>query len=241
MTDIRPRLEQAASDALGLALTGAQLDAFQHVFEGLIEWNSRINMTAITNPDEVVTRHFLDSLTCLPVLDDLPGLSTLIDVGTGAGFPGLPLAIMRPQWSITLTDSVGKKLRYADQMITDLGLGNLITLHARAEELGQNPDHRERYDVAVARALAVMPVLCEYLLPLVRPGGWMLAQKGSTAQREIEESANALVELGGTFARMEAVTLPGVADTHQIVLIEKTNSTPACYPRRPGTPSRQPL
>lgn len=241
MTDIRPRLEAAAADVLVMALTPAQLDAFQHAFDGLIEWNSRINMTAIMDPDGVVIRHFLDSLACLPVLDALTDLSTLIDVGTGAGFPGLPLAIMRPQWSVTLTDSVGKKLRYADQVIADLRLDNLTTLHARAEELGQNPDHRERYDVAAARALAVMPVLCEYLLPLVRPGGWMLAQKGSTAEREIEESTNALTELGGTFTRMESVSLPGVDDLHQIVLIEKTKTTPARYPRRPGTPSRQPL
>ena len=206
----------------------------------LLEWNTRVNLTAITDPQEVRLRHFLDSLSLLPCLGETSG-KHLIDVGTGAGFPGLPLAMARPDLQVTLLEATGKKLAFIDEMARMLKLKNARTLHARAEEAGQMPGERERYEYVTARAVARLPVLAEYLLPLARVGGLCIAMKGETATQEAQDARRALAMLGGSLRSIEEVELPGVEGRHYLVLIDKVRPTPAEYPRRPGLPNRSPL
>ncbi len=227
-----------ADDAarLGVTLNADQEAQFEQLAAELVCWNAHTNLTAITDPEGVRVRHFLDSLT-VPVRPD----DRVIDVGTGAGFPGLPLALAHPSLRVTLLEATGKKIAFLEHMIELLGLTNAVTLHARAEDAGQHPAHRAAYDLAVARAVARLPVLLEYLLPLVRVGGRCIAMKGITAHEEAESARRALRTLGGRLIGIETVMLPGVAEPHHLVMVEKTASTPPLYPRKPGTPSKKPL
>lgn len=213
---------------------------FDLLESALLDWNTRVNLTAITDPQEVRLRHFLDSLSLLPCLGETRG-KRLIDVGTGAGFPGLPLAMARPDLQVTLLEATGKKLAFIDEVARTLKLKNVRTLHARAEEAGQMPGERESYDYVTARAVARLPVLAEYLLPLARVGGLCIAMKGETATQEAQDARRALTTLGGTLRSIEEVELPGVEGRHYLVLIDKVRPTPAEYPRRPGLPNRSPL
>lgn len=232
-------LKEGARAVVGLDLTPAQLAAFQTFAQELAEWNARFNLTAIKEPHDVQIKHFLDSLT---VLKSLPvGPLRLIDVGTGAGFPGLPLKIVRPDLKLTLVEATGKKVRFCQHVAEKLGLEGVRVVHARAEEVGQMVEHRERYDWAVARAVAEMPVLAEYLLPLVVRGGGFVAQKSKDAPAEVQAAEGALRKLGGTLERLIEVELPGVVDPRYLVLVRKTAATPRDYPRRPGLPSKQPI
>lgn len=220
-------------------LTAAQQAAFHTYLTELLDWNTRVNLTAITTPDEVIVKHFLDSLTLLPFLP--PGPIRLIDVGAGAGFPGLPLKLVRPEIHLTLLESVGKKCAFLTHLAKTFALKDIDIVQSRAEDLGHSPIHRGSYHVATARAVARLPALLEYLLPFLKPGGLALAQKGDTAPTELADSANALRELGGSQHDLAAVTLPGLTDTRYIVAIRKTGPTPRTYPRRAGIPTRQPL
>lgn len=233
-------LAQAAAELFGLDLSAQQVAAFETYAAELAEWNEKINLTAITEPDAVRVRHFLDSLSLVTVCPMRDGLR-LIDVGTGAGLPGLPLAILYPQIHVTLLEATGKKVTFLDHMVQVLGLDNVQTVKARAEEAGQDAAHRARYDVVVARAVARMPVLVEYLLPLAKVGGLCIAMKGVTAQTETDDAARALGLLGGRVHRIESVALPDVDDPHYLVVIEKTDPTPKAYPRKPGIPAKSPL
>jgi 16S rRNA (guanine527-N7)-methyltransferase len=216
---------------------------FSQYHRELLEWNSRINLTAVTDSEGVFVRHFLDSLSCVTALGclDLPTGPRLIDVGTGAGFPGIPIKIACPTIQLTLLEATGKKVRFLDHLRCALGLGQTEVLNARAEEVGHSPDHRERYDWAVARAVAEMSVLAEYLLPLVRVGGAVLAQKGERAPAEVQGAARAIETLGGRLRRLVPVELQGLAETRYLVIIDKTAATPEKYPRRPGMPAKRPL
>ena len=235
-----PGLAQYASDWLGVELTQSQLEAFQLYSALLREWNEKFNLTAITEPEAVEIRHFADSLSCLKVIKPRQGLK-LIDVGTGAGFPGLPIKIACPEVEVTLLEATGKKVAFLDQVISELGLDGLRTVNARAEEAGQMADHREQYDWAVARAVAGMPVLAEYLLPFVKVSGRCLAQKGDSAENEAREASHAIRVLGGRLADITYIELPSVYEPHFLVEIEKIAPTPAQYPRRPGVPNKKPL
>jgi len=234
------QLASYASDALNLALSPAQLAAFATYSAELRAWNERVNLTAITDPGEIEMRHFADSLACLKAISPRSGLK-VIDVGTGAGFPGLPLKIVNPSLQLTLVEATAKKAAFLAHIVQTLKLDGVTLLNARAEDAGQMPDQRERYDWALARAVAGLPTLAEYLLPLVRVGGRCLAQKGESAHQEAAEAEHAIKLLGGKLARVTPVELPGVAETHYLVEIEKVAATPPQYPRRAGMPTKKPL
>ncbi|MBI5928134.1 MAG: 16S rRNA (guanine(527)-N(7))-methyltransferase RsmG [Chloroflexi bacterium] len=207
----------------------------------MLDWNeNRANLTAITDPDAVETRHFLDSISLFRHIQ-IPQNARLIDVGTGAGFPGLVLKIIRPDIVLTLMDSVGKKTAFLSQMVEVLQLANVQVVTSRAEDAGRSKTHREKYDVVVARAVAHLPVLSEYLLPLCKVGGICVAMKGESAAKEINEATYALKTLGGKVVANHRVELPGVDEAHYLIVIEKIRSTPAQYPRQAGTPSKHPL
>ena len=197
-------------------------------------------MTAIRDGEGIRSKHFLDSLTCMLVWRDRPP-ERLIDIGTGAGFPGIPLKIIMPRLQLTLVESVGKKLEFCRHMVEVLGLENVTCLQARAEELGLAREHREKYDWAVARAVANLPVLAEYLLPLVRVGGGMLAQKGETGPAEAHKADRAIHVLGGRIKQLIPVLLPGVTEERFLVVVDKVSATPPGYPRRVGLPAKRPI
>jgi 16S rRNA (guanine527-N7)-methyltransferase len=221
-----------------IELTAAQRDQFNRYQTLLLDWNERMNLTAVTDPTAVPIRHFLDSLSCLLVTGPLDG-QNLIDIGAGAGFPGLPLKILYPGLRLTLAESVGKKCRFLEAVITELGLENVAVLNERAEVVGRDPAHRERYDWAAARAVAALPILAEYLLPLCRVGGRMVAMKGEAAALEL--AATAVAQLGGGAAQLQPVALPGETSPRYLVVISKSNPTPDNYPRRAGIPAKRPL
>jgi 16S rRNA (guanine527-N7)-methyltransferase len=228
---------------LKIPLTDSHLAQFRTYHEELVGWNARFNLTAITDYEGIQVRHFLDSLSCLLGLpwSDLRAGARLIDVGTGAGFPGVPLKIVCPGLSLTLLEATRKKGDFLKHLIERLELRDVTIIHARAEELGQDPQHREQYDWALARAVAEMPTLAEYLLPLVRVGGGMLGQKGEGAPSEVHGAAEAIRILGGRVRKLIPVHLRGLAETRYLVLVDKVVATPANYPRRPGMPAKRPL
>jgi 16S rRNA (guanine527-N7)-methyltransferase len=232
-------LSTLLTENLKIDLTPAQSAAFEHYQVLLLEWNQKFNLTAITDPQEMQLKHFYDSLTCLRAI--LPDAKSLIDIGCGAGLPGIPLKIMLPDLKLVLVDSVGKKVEFCRMAAQELGLEGVTALHARAEDLGQDKAHREQYDWAVARAVAPLPVLAEYLLPLVRVGGSMLAQKGSSAAEEMDQANKAIRILGGGQAKLDAFELPVTQDQRALIQVVKEKNTPAQYPRKAGTPSKKPL
>lgn len=226
------------AEQIGVRLTAVKQEQFARYLAILMEWNGRMNLTAVREPAAIESRHFLDSLTCAPLMGDLNG-ARLIDVGTGAGFPGLPLKILYPEMQLTLVESVGKKTRFLQAVVQELALTNVTILPERAEALGQQRAHREQYDWAVARAVAALPTLAEYLLPFCKVGGHMLAQKGRKAEEETAVSHHALTQLGGGVPTLHPVTITDDGTT--MILVEKIKRTPAAYPRHIGTPKKTPL
>jgi 16S rRNA (guanine527-N7)-methyltransferase len=235
------QLVDGAQQLLGLRLTQRQRQAFQLYQNELVTWNTRFNLTAITDSEGVQIRHFLDSLSCLRAIGDPPHGSSLVDIGSGAGFPGLPLKIIHPGLRLTLVEATAKKTDFLQNMVDTLELRDVTVVHARAEELGQDPLHREIYDWVTARAVAAMPTLVEYMLPLCRLGGQCLAQKGEDAAAEVSSAEMAITLLGGCLNRLVPVELPGLAETRHLVLIDKVARTPDKYPRPPGRPTKRPL
>ncbi len=224
----------------GVSLTPHQVKLFSSYERELQIWNEKFNLTAIREPEGIRTKHFLDSLT--PLLEiKSPVPAKMVDVGTGAGFPGIPLKIIFPAMNLTLIESVGKKAEFCKHMVDVLQLENVEVLSIRAEDLGQNPQYREKFDWAIARAVASMPVLMEYLLPLVRVGGAVLAQKGENAHAEAQSAERAIRLLGGSLRKITMVTLPGVAEERFLIVVDKKATTPPQYPRRPGLPAKKPL
>jgi 16S rRNA (guanine527-N7)-methyltransferase len=232
--------QEAAKTVAGISLDRTQLRAFETYSELLLEWNRRFNLTAITDPQEIQTKHFLDSLSCLKVISPRAGMR-IIDIGSGAGFPGIPLKIAVPEFHLTLAEANAKKAGFCRFLADQLRLADVTVLHARAEGIGRDPRQRETYDWALARAVASLPILTEYLLPLVKIGGHALAQKGESAPEEVLAAAEAIRLLGGGFEKIVPVELPGIPEKRFLILIKKQNSTPANYPRRAGIPSKRPL
>jgi len=231
-------LAASARALLHLDLTPAQLAAFRTYADELRAWNEQFNLTAITDTEGIQIKHFLDSLT---VLKALHAPAKVVDVGTGAGFPGIPLRIVCPEIKLTLVEATGKKVTFCEALVEKLSLSGVTVIKARAEEVGQDRAHREQYDWAVARAVAEMPVLAEYLLPLVKRGGRALAQKGEGAPGETHAAEGAVKRLGGQLEHIVPVELPGIAETRYLVVFRKVAATPQAYPRRPGVPAKQPL
>lgn len=223
-----------------IQLTQEQAAQFDAYSRELLAWNAHTNLTAITAPEAIQVRHFLDSLSIARAVQLRPGMR-LIDVGAGAGFPGLPLRIAFPGIHVTLMEATGKKVAFLDHVIAMLKLDGAETLRARAEEAGQDPKYRASYDLVLARAVARLPSLLEYLLPLAQVGGYCIAMKGKTAREEAEGSAKALATLGGRLKGIVTVNLPDVSEKHHLVVVEKVAHTPAMYPRRPGIPTQKPL
>jgi 16S rRNA (guanine527-N7)-methyltransferase len=239
----KTKLELLAAGARewGLTLSPRELEAFQLYYEQLLSWNERINLTSVTGYEEVQTKHFLDSLSCLQVLDPLCHDVRCIDIGAGAGFPGLPLRIVRTFMRLTLLEATAKKACFLEHLVGELGLSDVDVLTGRAEDLGQRTGYRETFDVALARAVAGLSVLVEYALPLVRVGGVFVAQKGPDVQDEVDDAERGLELLGGRLLEIKRVWLPGVEAARHLVVVQKESETPAKYPRRPGIPTKRPL
>jgi len=234
------KLAREAHKLFDIHLTGRQVVALMSYERELLDWNQKLNLTAIRDVESIRTKHFLDSFSCVLAWKGNPP-SRLVDVGTGAGFPGLVLKILYPAMRLTLVESVGKKARFCRHIVSDLKMESVEVLTARAEEVGQMAAHREQYDWAVARAVADLPVLAEYLLPLLQVNGHMLAQKGVSGPAEVHKAEPALKMLGGRMRQLIPVTLPGVADERYLVVIDKVVATPGQYPRKSGIPAKKPL
>lgn len=230
-----------AKSIVGIELTGDQINALQ-VFENeLIFYNNQFNLTAIKDSEGIRIKHFLDSLTCLLAFEANNWPESLIDVGTGAGFPGIVLKIVHPRMRLTLVESVHKKANFCWHIIEKLNLKNVTVLPERAEDVGQIKAHRQAYDVAVARAVAAAPVLSEYLLPLVKLSGKAIMQKGESAHAEVQAANYAINVLGGKLRQIIPILLPGVVEERFLVVVDKVAATGDSYPRKAGTPAKHPL
>ena len=240
---------QHHAQAMGITLNSEQIAAFQRFSAELLDWNQRMNLTAITDPDEVESKHFLDSLSCLlalPHLDEQPLSAWLtrplraVDIGSGAGLPGLALKIAWPELRLTLLDATAKKCRFMQHVADTLGLSDVTVVQARAEDFGRHTG-RMVFDLALARAVARMPVLLEYGLPMLRQGGFFIVQKGRDAQQEIDNGRLALRTLGGSLRFARQVTVPGLEAERSLIVVAKTAQTPGVFPRRSGIPEREPI
>lgn len=240
----------AGASQLGLTLLPAQLAAFELYTQELLAWNEQFNLTAITDPVQVEVRHFLDSLALIPALAAQDGVTVpallartprIVDVGTGAGFPGLALRIVWPRARFVLIEATAKKVRFLEHMSERLGLGDVQFVQGRAEELGLRDPHRASFDLVLARAVASLPTLVEYLLPFARRGGRVVAYKGSAAHEEAMCSEEAIRTLGGQLTKLIPVEVPGLAETRVLVVIDKVAQTPDGYPRGRGLPRKRPL
>ncbi len=223
---------------IGYNLQEEQLEQFFTYKELLIEWNKKMNLTAIEQEEDIITKHFIDSLS---IASYIPDTAKVIDIGTGAGFPGIPLKILKKDLSITLLDSLNKRITFLEEVIRNLSLENIQAVHARAEELAHKEEYREQYDIAVSRAVAPMHTLLEYMLPYVKIGGKCICMKGPNLQEESKDLQNCLEILGGKIEKIEELVLPETEIKRNIMLIKKENKTPKKYPRNPGMPSKKPL
>lgn len=239
MSDEMKRLSALAA-SINIELSRIQIERFKLYLDILLHCNKQFNLTAITEPSDVIVRHFLDSIICSAVTGDLD-FQKLADIGSGAGFPGIPLKILFPSLRLTLIESKQKKVAFLNHLSQELDLENVQIESGRAEVLGHHPAHRERYDWAVSRAVARMPTLVEYLLPLCRVGGMALALKGQNAPDELDEAATAIGLLGGIKPILHSVEVPSLLETRYLVLIKKGKKTPDRYPRRIGVPAKRPL
>lgn len=225
-------------DALGITLSEMQLKQFYTYMNLLIDWNKKINLTAIVEPNEIILKHFVDSLT---ILKYISGGTKIIDVGTGAGFPGIPLKIAKPSIEIVLLDSLQKRINFLEEVIKQLNIEKIKTIHSRVEDFGKDQKYREKFDMATSRAVANLSTLSEYLLPLVKVGGKVISMKGSFIGEELENSKNALNILGGKIEKIEKLNLPNSDMNRNILIINKIKNTPNKYPRKAGEPSKKPL
>lgn len=231
---------QSKAEQLGIRLSEKQLEQFQCYYERLIEKNKVMNLTAITEYEEVVDKHFIDSIL-LGSVKGLSGKKRVIDVGTGAGFPGIPLKIVYPELEITLLDSLNKRVKFLDEVIEELGLTGIQAVHSRAEDLAQDAAYRQQYDICVSRAVANLATLSEYCIPFVKQGGYFISYKSTQIEEELKQAKKAVQVLGGTLEQVETVQIPGTTIERQFVMIRKTGTTPKKFPRKAGTASKTPI
>ena len=225
-------------EKLKIKIEEKNIEKFYKYMKLLLEWNKKINLTAITEPNEVILKHFVDSLTISKYIEDD---STLVDVGTGAGFPGIPLKIIREDLEITLVDSLNKRINFLKEIIEEIELKNIKAIHSRAEEFGKNVKYREKFDYATSRAVANLSTLSEYLIPLVKIKGRIISMKGSEVKEELIDSKNAINVLGGKILKVDEFQLPSSDIKRNIIIIEKVKNTPNKYPRKAGTPAKDPI
>ena len=219
------------------AIPENEIEKFYQYMKLLLEWNEKINLTAITDESEIIRKHFIDSLTISKLIKED---TNVVDVGTGAGFPGMPLAITK-KVKVTLVDSLNKRINFLNIVKESIELNNVNTVHGRAEEVGQNEKYREKFDYAVSRAVAPINVLLEYMLPLVKVGGYCLCMKGPKVIDEMQGIENVAEKLGGKYIKLEELEIPGEEKRKNVIIIKKVESTNKKYPRKPGTPAKQPL
>ena len=227
-------------ETLGIRLMDVQKRQFDRYYELLIEWNRVMNLTGITEYDEVNLKHFTDSLTIVRI-KDMENVSTLIDVGTGAGFPGIPVKIAFPHIKVTLLDSLNKRIKFLNQVVEELDLEDVVTLHGRAEDYAKKEEYREQFDLCASRAVANLSTLSEYCLPFIKKGGCFVSYKSADSDEEIQQSESALDILGGKIEKVDKFVLPGSDMGRALVMIEKVKNTPRKYPRKAGVPSKEPL
>lgn len=213
---------------------------FEAYMDGIISWNEKVNLTSITDKDEFIVKHYIDSIMCAPC-DEFQNAEKIIDVGTGGGFPGIPLALIAPDKEFMLMDSLNKRIKIINELCEELGIYNVTAVHARAEELAKNKSHREKYDLCVSRAVANLSTLSEYCLPFIKKGGYFLSYKGPDSEQELNDAKKAINILGGKIEREEKASLEDFELEHKIIYIKKIKETPAKFPRKAGTPSKEPL
>lgn len=237
LKDFEDKMKEYANE-LGIILSESQIEMFFKYMNLLLEWNKKINLTAIIDEEEIIIKHFIDSIT---ISKYIPLETSLVDVGTGAGFPGIPLKIVRDDIKIVLLDSLQKRINFLDVIIKELNLRDVETIHARVEDFGQNKEYRESFDIATSRAVANLSTLLEYLLPLVKVNGKVICMKGSSVNEEIQNSKKAINVLGGKMEEDVEFNLPKTDIKRNIILISKISTTPTKYPRKPGTPAKAPI
>lgn len=235
--DFKIRMEKLLNE-INIEISEEQIVEFYDYMKMLLSWNEKINLTTITEQNDIILKHFIDSLTILKEIN--PG-DKVVDIGTGAGFPGVPLAIMRKDADFTLVDSLNKRICFLNETKNEINLKNINTIHQRAEDFTQNIKHREKFDIAVSRAVATLSVLVEYLIPAVKLGGKIICMKGNNIEEELNAAEYAIKELGGRIIDKREFFLPDTEMKRTIIIIEKIKATPKKYPRKAGIPSKQPL
>jgi len=225
-------------EKVGIVLNENQINQYYKYMDLLIEWNKKINLTTIIEPNDIILKHFVDSVTILKYIKDN---ESVVDVGTGAGFPGIPIKIANSTLDITLLDSLNKRINFLNEVIQKNELEKIQTIHSRVEDFGNNKKYREKFDVATSRAVANLSILAEYMLPLVKVGGRCICMKGNEIEEELENSKNAIKLLGGKIIKVEQFKLIDSDIARNIIIIEKVKETPNRYPRKAGMPTKQPL
>lgn len=230
------KMNNLAND-INVEITDSQIEKFYIYMYRILEWNKKINLTAIEDEDEIILKHFIDSLTIQKYIKDC---KNMIDIGTGAGFPGIPIAIVNDQINITLLDSLNKRINFLNDVIQELKLDNVVAIHGRAEDIAKLKTYREKYDVVTSRAVAQLNILLEYMLPFNKLNGKTISMKGSNIE-EIKDATNALNELGGKIEKIENIVLPNTNIQRNIIIVEKIKETSKKYPRKAGIPKKEPL
>lgn len=226
------------SNKIDIELTSNQVEKFYKFMNLLLEWNEKMNLTAITDPKDIILKHFIDSITIKKYLNNV---NKVLDMGSGAGFPGIPLKIVTSDIEFTLVDSLNKRIIFLDEVCKQLELNKISNIHSRAEELAKNLNYREQYDVVTSRAVARLTSLVEYMLPFAKVGGNCICMKGSNVEEELNEAKNAIKILGGNIEKVDKFLLPKTDIERNIVIIKKIKNTPSKYPRKPGTATKQPI
>ncbi|MGL4790599.1 MAG: 16S rRNA (guanine(527)-N(7))-methyltransferase RsmG [Anaerotignaceae bacterium] len=237
--DIKELLLKSGKE-LNVELNEKQVEQFLLYKELLLQWNENVNLTAITDEREIIIKHFIDSISILSCVD-IPQGATVIDVGTGAGFPGVPVKIVRDDLNVTLLDSLNKRIKFLNELCTQLGLEKVENIHKRAEDGGQDIKLREKFDYCISRAVANLAVLSEYCLPFVKVGGYFISLKGPEVEEELSESKPAIKKMGGKVETVIKLSIPNSDITHSLIVIKKIGTTPKEYPRKAGTASKKPI